>query len=150
MKKETLILILVMVFLILAFVGFFSFSKLKATTLTVQDPGIVHVQEMPVSFKVTDKNIIGITTDNDSLKFGTMMRGLTKERDVTIVNPFNMSIKVFIDFTGDAADYISIPEDSFILQAEGNKKFTVTVTVPEDAKEGNYTGMMKVSMSKNF
>ena len=139
MKKEFYFFVLIAVVLT-AFLAYLLFSLNNDET--------VHTQEMPVSVNVVEKNVVGVNIDTDSLKFGSLSRGNSAIRDITIINPFKKQVNVLISFEGGIADWISIPQNSFVLNAGERNKFPVTVAVPEDAEPGNYTSILKVVMKK--
>lgn len=139
-KKNFFLIVSVIIIFLLIVILIYSLRKPKTD--------ILHTQEMEVSFKVTDEKIIGINLDIASLKFGTIRAGGSKERDITIINPFDVSVKVDIDFKGKGMECVSIPEYSFVLKSKDKKKFPVTLNVPENTELGNYTGVMKLVMER--
>ncbi len=108
----------------------------------MKDLEILHIQEMPIYVTVFD--YVGINLDNSSLNFGTIMPGNNVVRQFTIINPFKTDVLVSIDFKG--LSWIQINENYFILKQGELKNITITLSVPKDAKFGNYRGSMRVIM----
>lgn len=109
---------------------------------------VVHAQELPVSFEIVEHHIIGINVETDSLKFGSIGVGNSASRKITVINPFDFQVKVSIDFNEEIKKFISSSENNFILDVKANKTFPITVEVPENARFGNYTGVMNLVMRK--
>ena len=115
---------------------------------SINTNNVVHVQEIPVIFEVTDKKIIGINVDVDALKLGTVMKGNFVERKVTIVNPFSFNVNVLISFSNDIDNFVNISSNNFVLEVNENKTLVVTLDTSENTPGGDYSGTMKVVMKR--
>ncbi len=115
---------------------------------SINTNNVVHVQEIPVIFEVTDKKIIGINVDVDALKLGTVMKGNFVERKVTIVNPFSFNINVLISFSEDVNDFVNISSSDFVLGFNESRTLVVVLEPVDDTPNGNYSGTMKVVMKR--
>jgi len=110
---------------------------------------IVHVQEMPVNFTITDQRIIGINIDTDYIGLATIMRGHGARRPVTIVNPFNFPVEVELGFSEDIADLMSVDKNNFVLGANNDSlKINVDVDSNESTPLGDYSGVMTAVMKR--
>ena len=107
---------------------------------------VVHVQEMPVNFSITDERIIGINTDTDALKYGKIMRGNYANRDVTIINPFNVAVNVELSFSEGILEFVELPYDNFVLGVGDDRKFGVNILTDADSVLGDYSGVLTVVM----
>lgn len=106
-----------------------------------------YTQEMPILINVD--NYIGINTGTDFLNFGTTMPGNDVSRHITIINPFDLKVKVKLSVAGELKDWV-ILENSFALNSKNSKKIPVSISVPENAEFGNYTGTLRVVMEKVY
>ena len=106
----------------------------------------LHIQELPFSFSVSD--YVGINTDNDSLKFGTVMPGGEIKRKITVINPFEISVETSLNLESQVSGWISISEKDFILNPSKNKTLSVTLSIPGDGAYGNYTGILRLVMKE--
>lgn len=106
---------------------------------------IIFAQIVPITVEVTDLKIIGINVENDSLKFGTVMKGNFAERGATIVNPFNDYVRVLINISENVNTFMNVSSQDFMLNAQERKKVMVHAQPSSDTKLGNYTGSMSVT-----
>lgn len=150
MKKKIVFLIILIVvsflsliFLSLTVWGFFGLEK-----QTNEVDNVVHIQELPVFFEVTDQRIVGINIDTDALKFGTIMRGNFAKRDITIVNPFQISIDVEIGFSESIENIVEISQDSFSLDIDDSLKVTITIRPDENTEIGKHEGVLTLIMKR--
>ena len=120
----------------------------SVTGYSINTKEIVHVQEIPVIFEVTDKKVIGINVDTDALKLGTVMKGNFVERKVTIVNPFSFNVNVLISFSNDIDNFVNISSNNFVLEVNENKTLVITLDTSENTPGGDYSGTMKVVMKR--
>jgi len=145
MKRKNLFNIFLGVFILFLILGGV-FIYLARPGFGVKKNEILHVQEIPVLFEITDQKIVGINADTDALKYGTVMKGNTGKREITIVNPFNVDVNVKISFSEDIAEYMELDFDDFNLYGfDDSLKFPVRL-VTKDAELGLYNGSMRVVM----
>jgi len=69
-----------------------------------------------------------------------MPAGSSSTRYVFLSNKKDYPLKVYINFYGDFAEWVSVSEDYFVLQPGEEKKLSFTASAPRDAAYGNYTG----------
>jgi len=133
--------------------------------LYVVNPGIFHlagysiknfnnndtllVEELPVSFKVIEENIIGINTDKDALRFGSTSKWSTgkKSRDITITNPFNVPTEIFINLSENVEEYINPTYTHFYLDSNSTRRFPVFINI-SDADVGEYEGILTITWKR--
>ena len=96
------------------------------------------VIDASVSVVNTERRMIGFNTDTDGLKFGVVSSGALIEREVTVHYDHNAEVNVLAE--GSLASLMSAKPSSFYLPANTSQKVTFTITVPENALPGNYTG----------
>lgn len=137
-EKNIKIIFIISCFVVLSSVIYFLSTKSE----------IVHIQEMPVVFNITEQRIIGINIDTDALRFGTIMRGHSVERKFTIINPFDFPVKVSINFSKDVSDFVTIPYYDFVLIANESLKLPINIKTNSDSEIKWYNGTMTVVMER--
>ncbi|MEM4325850.1 MAG: hypothetical protein QXU40_00930 [Candidatus Pacearchaeota archaeon] len=97
-----------------------------------------------IDAEVQVSNFLGFNIDTEELIFGVMMPGNTGKRVVIL----NSSKPVFVKIKskGDIAKWISFSDNNFIL--DGYKEINFYISIPDDAKYGNYTGKVIVYFLK--
>jgi len=95
-------------------------------------------------------NKMGINADNDAFHFGTIIPGNFGRRRVDITHNYDHDIKVNIIPLGDLKEWIVVDPNKFVLEKNHTKTVSLTLNVPKDAHEGNYTGKVKIIMMKNL
>ena len=103
---------------------------------------IVHTQKMPISVSVAD--YLGINVDSDSLKFGTIPPGSNGKRKITIINPFNSTIKAETEVQGEIKNWISYKPKNFYLNRNKGQKLEISINIPQNQEFGNYSGTFAV------
>jgi hypothetical protein len=151
MRQKSLFFIFLGIFILfLVFSGALVYLRGSAIVnlLMNERTEVLHIQEIPVFFEVTDQKIIGIAVDTDVMNYGAIMKGNIGEKTITIVNPFKEEIKVNISFSEDISEFMEPGFDNFnLLEFNDRLKFHVRlVTVNADLKE--YNGSMKVVMTR--
>jgi hypothetical protein len=107
----------------------------------------IYVQEMIVNFTITDERIIGLNADTDALKFGTISLGGYSKRKFNITNPFDVPVRVEINFSEDIVELISIDRNHFILQPyDSSKKITAKIRTGNESEVKSYEGIMSIIM----
>lgn len=130
--------------IILSLIGVLFYSKPNLNAS--EQNKTVHIQKMPISFEITESYIIGINSDRN-LKF-SVGRGNSATKAINITNPFNIPVRVFINFSNEINKFISIPENNFVLGIDETKRVPITIIAPKDDEFKNYTGMMKLTMER--
>lgn len=141
MKQKTIIVFLIIAFLLVFFIAF-----LNKDRIILNRNELIHIQEKPISFRIVEERIISLNTGNDSLDFGRIMRGNTVDKDITIINPFKIRVKVFVDFSGGISNFTRISENNFTLGIDNKKKINLKIIIPKNSTIGNYNGSMIVKM----
>ncbi|MBW2984266.1 hypothetical protein KY361_04075 [Candidatus Woesearchaeota archaeon] len=94
------------------------------------------VRELDMVLEVAPK--LGFNTETGKLNFGANFPGNSCRRFVDI--SFPKKTKVVIGFKGQLADWVSVDDNGFILNANESKHLAFTANIPQDVGEGNYTG----------
>lgn len=132
MKKNKFILLVIII--ILAGIGltnlFYSFYIVKEVRIVDMD------------FSVGEK--VGINIDTDALHFGTNFPKGSSMRNMIISHEHDCPLKVSIKLYGDFASWMSVSDNDFILDPGESRKISFSVSVPEDAPFGDYSGFAKI------
>jgi len=129
MKKNYLFILLLVIALI----------SITATNLFYSFYIIADVKEFNMSLIVGD--YAGFDVDTERLAFGMVSPGGNScIRFIDLSNKKDYPLKVYINFYGNLAELVSVPENYFILQPNEEKKLSFSASAPRDAAYGNYTG----------
>ena len=79
-------------FIILILLGLLSVLVSFSLIYFLSSGEVVHVQEIPVSAEVVETHILGMNTDTDALKFGSVGKLNKVTRSFTIVNGFVLKL----------------------------------------------------------
>ena len=113
--------------------------SITATNLFYSFYIIEYVKELDMSLIVG--NHAGFDVDTEKLSFGMIMpAGNSCTRYVFLSNKKDYPLKVYINFYGDLADWVSVSDNYFILKPGEEKKLSFTANAQKDASYGNYTG----------
>ena len=93
--------------------------------------------------ELTIKNIagvklLGLNTDTDALKFGTVSSGIWPKRKINFQHAKKAEVEVRMN--GDLAPWTEIEPLNFTIIPNVTQEVSFTVGVPAIAKDGNYTG----------
>jgi cell division protein YceG involved in septum cleavage len=140
-KKEKRKRKLIILFVILAF--FIIFALIIKFI-----PTFLPFYQKDVNISMTVGNYTGIDVSTSALSFGTAMRTSTVKREVIITNEYPDRIKSKLSILGNLSTWTSLSEDSFFLMTNESKTVEVSVTVPEGAEFGNYSGKLRISFTR--
>jgi len=128
-KKNHIFILLVVIALI----------SVTATILFYSFYVIADVREFNMTLIVG--NHTGLDVDTEKLSFGMVMpKSNSCTRYVFISNKKNYPLKVYINFYGNLAEWVSVSENYFVLLPGEEKKLSFSASAPGDAAYGNYTG----------
>ncbi len=101
------------------------------------------VKEVPAMVKVKvipKRNMMGLNTDTDALKFGVLSPGMGAKRSVRIQH--GREAEVLATMQGELEGWTLVDPANFTLDAEQGavRQVYFEVIVPLDAAPGNYTG----------
>ena len=102
----------------------------------------LEVRELDVMFIVAN-DAVGFDLNNTALTFGKIPQGGSGTRKVIIDNMRSYAVEVRIFVSEDIASFVAVPENLY-LPAFENATFSVMVSVPDDIREGNYTGRIRL------
>ncbi|MEW6063215.1 MAG: hypothetical protein AB1571_02500 [Nanoarchaeota archaeon] len=109
------------------------------------DTNVYRIIELEMDLKVGD--YVGFNVNTDKIYFGIVPKGASSKRIITITN-FNISSNIIIEKKGEFADWVYLDEKTFLMKPNEIKNITVTVTVPKNAKYGNYTSKLKILFAR--
>lgn len=133
-KNPTLRLVLIVVIIALLCIGI---TAMIYSSFLKKSP--FETQSLNYNYKV--KNHSSFNLDTDSLHFGGGLPGAVLQRGLNITSPKDAF--VLITWAGDGLMYVS--DNDFYLNADEVKGIQFTMNIPQDAKQGNYTGKILFS-----
>ncbi len=95
------------------------------------------VHEIPASV-IVQKEVMGLNTDTDALRFGSLKPGTGSSRFVKVVS--KESSWVTIQVKGNLASWVWVSNESFFLNKGDMDEIRIKVDVPDSVEDGNYTG----------
>ncbi len=134
-KTITLLIITVLISIIL-------------TTMIYNHLTTYKIQEFEMQLTVGDT--VGFNAGTDKLYFGETPPGkATTTRYIVLNNDYTKPLKISFCAKGDIAKWVSI-QKSVIIQPNKTLQIPITATPSQDAKQGNYTGTLKVVFKHLF
>jgi len=98
----------------------------------------IETVNMSISVVGGERKSIGFNTDRDSLKFGKISPGAEVRRVVYINYTQTSEVKVYLE--GGFVYWVNVSPQLFSVQPFQKQDIVFTVTIPESAKVGEYTG----------
>ncbi len=135
-KNKKLIVVLFVVSLVFVIASMFlPFSK------------PVDVKEFDVIFIVDSSITAGFDIGTDALRFGSLSPGNSAKRNVDITNNYDFPLKIKVLISENIVDLIRADSD---ITVESGKNITIPVTlaIPKNFSDGNYTGKIRFEMYK--
>lgn len=90
----------------------------------------------------------GINTDTDKLYFGRVPPLGVAEREIYLHHEYRKPLKISIIASGKLAEWLTIPENNFMLDGYYNKTIKLSVTPPADTEFGIYEGHLRILFKK--
>ena len=87
-------------------------------------------------------NKVGLNADRDALHFGMLAPGNSGARIINTTNNRDIPVIVQIYTGGNISVWVHVEDNSYTLQPGETKMVKVGLTVPYNAKPGNYTGIL--------
>lgn len=81
-----------------------------------------------------------IVTVKDRLDFGKLPQGMTEKKEILLENNKKKQVRVNSVVNGSIASWIRFEKEEFTIPPGGNTTQNVYLSVPYEAKPGNYTG----------
>ena len=138
MKRINLILLLIITLLLSI-----TIASLIYSFIIIKETKVIH-------YDFTIGDYIGFNVDNDALHFGTMLKNSQSKKSISITNNYKNSLLVDFRITGDRRELINFKENNLILKSGEEKKFFITVKVPENLEFGTYNGKIFVIFKRVF
>ena len=128
-KKNNLFILLFVIALI----------SITATILFYPFYLIENVREFDMSLIVG--NHTGFDVNTEKLTFGMITpTGSSCTRYIFISNKKDYPLKVYINFYGNFAEWVSVSENYFVINPGEEKKLSFSATATRNVTYGNYTG----------
>src|SRR3989344_1450504 len=93
---------------------------------------VYDTKEIDMHLRVSDH--YGINADTDKLYFGRLPPGGVAERETYLHHRYERPLKVSIIASGKLAEWLTIPENNFILDSNYNKTIKLSVSPPANAE----------------
>ncbi len=120
--------------------------SIAATKIAYDYFTIVDYKEIGMYLTVGDH--VGFNVDTSALFLGTTLPGGTAFREVTLSNSFNIPLKVDMQTLGNLTRWAYVDVNGFWMQPNENRTVRVSVTVPQDAENGDYEGLLRINFRK--
>ena len=83
----------------------------------------------------------GFDVNTERLAFGMVSPGGNScTRFIDLSNKKDYPLKIYINFEGDLADWISVSDNYFIINPGEEKKLSFSASAPKGSAYGNYSG----------
>lgn len=98
----------------------------------------------PMQVKISDN--LAVDSDNDSLEFGSVLKGSTNTREFGIRNVTDHDIKIYFLPIGGIRKFVKIDPDNSITLRKGESEHIQTIVdIPPSSEIGKeYTGSLKI------
>lgn len=136
MKKIKMLVLLAIIALVTVTITMLAYSYWK----------IISVTEYDVRLNVGDR--IGVDIDKERISFGTMLQNSVASRKIEATNNEDRLIKISIEQTGSTLQFVSPEENNIILNPNETRELNFLAKVPKDAAFGNYTGKVKITVTR--
>lgn len=136
-KQKPKLILLILLTIIIA-------AALNAITL-LENRKVYQTEELGIFVKVS--NYTGFNVDTDAIYFGTLPNSGKATRIVQIANSDRES-KVTLSATGKAAEWITLPNQTLLLQPGETANIPVSIAIPPNAPEGNFGGRLLIRFLK--
>jgi hypothetical protein len=136
MKKNILFLLITLISLFVSFVAF----------IIIDTGRVIQVNKFSMDIRVINSSVMGMNVDPGAFHFGALSAGRSARRELWIRNVEEDAI-VIISKRGLMAQWVGNPND-FIIRKGENKNISFSISVPKDAKLGNYTGEVFVVLKR--
>jgi len=108
-------------------------------------PAPLHSIEYEMQLTVVDTGAIGLNVENDKLYFGKVPQGEQSTRYIQVRNNLTRTTSVIFSTSGPAAQFISVPENGYVLQPGEERVFLVQAQTKQATPTGNYTGKLVIA-----
>ncbi len=140
MKQLRLAALLLLLAIIIAAVTMTLYFMFSAT----------EVRHIPAWAMVKNESVIGFNVDKTKLTFGSMPYNAPSYRQLIISPDTSRSTRVRIRAEGNISPYLKSDLYDFVLTGNESRKVTLFVEFPPSAGEGNFSGEVIVTLSKNI
>lgn len=99
-----------------------------------------------LSVEVSNVTMLSPTPD---LNFGTLRKGESATKSITLTNPFLSFLSINATFDGVPEEWADVNRDFFIGPFM-SKKFYITISIPEDSSVGIYKGNVLIKARRKL
>ena len=79
------------------------------------------------------------------IKFSNMLKDGYAERQITISTSIVNPVRAHFETEGEVGEWITLPENEFVFSKDNPYVFTLIMQPNEDAKNGNYSGILRMT-----
>jgi len=134
MKKRTFLLLCVIAAAISIILTSFAFLYYN----------VYDTEVLAFDFEVSDTFMASFNLDKDAVHFGSIPRGSSGLRDITIESDKDS----FVILKPSGTDYLNISKNYFLMPANKPTEIELKVEVPLDAKVGKYSGNLLIILKR--
>ena len=109
----------------------------------------VPLESKALDLHVTVDERLVFNLDKDKVYFGKVPPGSSSSRDIILKHSYDSAIIVKIEKYGEISNWIDVGATNRIISGGREEKISLTVSVPENASYGNYTGQIKISFYRS-
>jgi len=88
-------------------------------------------------------SVIGVSPS--IVRFDNMLKNGYAERRITISTSIVEPVRAHFEVEGEIAEWITLPKDEFVFSKDEPYIFTLIMQPNEDAKNGNYSGILRMT-----
>lgn len=134
-KRKHKILNIVLMLIFIFIIG------MLATVLFYTNFHILYAKQIDISVYVRNGSS-AFNTSTDALNFAKISPGGVSTKKIDI-NSYRDSI-VRLETVGNISDFISYSDNNFVMKKNEYKQVEITLALPENVSEGEYSGKLKV------
>ncbi|MBR9692165.1 hypothetical protein GOV06_05270 [Candidatus Woesearchaeota archaeon] len=131
-KRERAVIYLLLIAVVVSALTYLVYTNLKPAAIRTID------------MHLTVGNYTGFDINTSALIFGTVIPSSYAKRIINITNIDEDIHNVYIEPTGELAEWTSISETEFILIKDESKEIEIIIYAPSDAEHGKHTGRLKI------
>ena len=106
---------------------------------------------LPVSANVTHNQVIGVymtKEEQHTINFGTTFPGAVTRKTLNLTRGNAPPARAQVTSTGQISPWLAFDKNDFLLREP--TRVNVTLAIPADAKEGNYTGTVNIRYTVTY
>ena len=146
-KSENLSLRIVLIAIIILSLGIL-IGTISYTLVTIKNYNskIISYYSIDTYVEVVGYNVIGLNGDKDALRYGRITAGNRGIRYLNISSNEKAIVSIYV--SGEMADFISVENNSFVIEHNPGILVPINLNVPTGTPPGNYSGKVYVKLTK--